>query len=93
MLPYKHHPKYKFVLDLRAFGRGRKFFKTKVAAEAERMRQKTALERTAGKRSGYLNTSFQISFVPEKSWLAMARRSRTRPHFTLITSNVSDAAK
>ena len=45
VLPYKHHPKYKFVLDLRAFGRGRKFFKTRVAAEAEQMRQKTALER------------------------------------------------
>jgi len=45
VLPYKHHPKYKFVLDLRGFGHGRKFFKTKVAAEAERMRQKTALER------------------------------------------------
>src|SRR5262249_50030129 len=27
VLPYKHHPKYKFVLDLRGFGRGRKFFK------------------------------------------------------------------
>jgi integrase len=45
VLPYKHHPNYKFVLDLRAFGRGRKFFKTKVQAEAEQMRQKTALER------------------------------------------------
>lgn len=33
------------MLDLRAFGRGRKFFKTKVAAEAERMGQKTELER------------------------------------------------
>src|SRR5262249_53992309 len=42
---YKHHPKYKFVLDLRAFGRGRKFFKTRAGAESERMRQKTALER------------------------------------------------
>src|SRR5215472_10426675 len=45
VLPYKHHPKYKFVLDLRAFGCGRKFFKTRVEAEAERMRQKTALLR------------------------------------------------
>jgi integrase len=45
VLPYKHHPKYKFVLDLRAFGRGRKFFKTRVEAEAERMRQKSAFER------------------------------------------------
>jgi len=45
VLPYKHHPKYKFVLDLRAFGHGRKFFRTRVEAEAERMRQKTTLER------------------------------------------------
>jgi len=47
VLPYKHHPKYKFVLDLRAFGGGRKFFKTRVEAEAERMRQKTLRERNA----------------------------------------------
>ena len=45
VLPYKHHPKYKFVLDLRGFGHGRKFFKTRVEAEAERMRQKTMHER------------------------------------------------
>jgi integrase len=45
VLPYRHDPKYKFVLDLRAFGRGRKFFKTRAEAEAERLRQKTALER------------------------------------------------
>ena len=45
VLPYKHHAKYKFVLDLRAFGRGRKFFKTRAEAEAERQRQKTTLER------------------------------------------------
>ena len=34
VLPYHHHPKYKFVLDLRAFGKGRKFFKSKAEAEA-----------------------------------------------------------
>jgi integrase len=45
VLSYRHHSKYKFVLDLRAFGRGRKFFKTRAEAEAERLRQKTALER------------------------------------------------
>jgi integrase len=45
VLPYRHHPKFKFVLDLRAFGKGRKFFKTRAEAEAERLRQKTALER------------------------------------------------
>lgn len=45
VLPYRHHLKYKFVLDLRPFGRGRKFFATRAEAEAERLRQKTALER------------------------------------------------
>jgi integrase len=43
--PYRHHPKYKFVLDLRAFGKGRKFFETRTDAEAEALRQKTLLER------------------------------------------------
>ena len=43
--PYRHHPKYKFQLDLRAFGRGRKFFKTRAEADAECLRQKTLLER------------------------------------------------
>jgi integrase len=45
VLPYRHHLKYKFVLDLRAFGHGRKFFKTRAEADAERKRQLTALER------------------------------------------------
>ena len=45
ILPYHHHSKYKFVLDLRAFGKGRKFFKTRAEANAERLRQLTTLER------------------------------------------------
>src|SRR5260370_11327959 len=45
VLPYKHHLKYKFVLDLRGFGKGRKFFTTKAEAEAEARRQRTTLER------------------------------------------------
>jgi integrase len=45
VLPYRHHLKYKFVLDLRPFGRGRKFFKTRSEADAERKRQLTTLER------------------------------------------------
>lgn len=44
VLPYRHHPKYKFVLDLRAFKKGRKFFKTRTEAEAEALRQRTLLE-------------------------------------------------
>jgi len=44
VLPYRHHPKFKFVVDLRAFGKGRKFFKTRAEAEAEALRQRTLLE-------------------------------------------------
>jgi integrase len=43
--PYRHRPPYKFVVDLRGFGKGRKFFKTRQEADAETMRQKTLLER------------------------------------------------
>lgn len=42
--PYKHSLKYKFVLDLRAYGKGRKFFTTRTEADAEARRQKTLLE-------------------------------------------------
>src|SRR5262249_37847894 len=45
VLPYRHHPKYKFCLDLRPFGKGRKFFKTRAEADAERLRQGTLFER------------------------------------------------
>ena len=43
--PYRHSKTHKFTLDLRAFGKGRKFFKTRAEAEAEAMRQRTLLER------------------------------------------------
>jgi integrase len=43
--PYKHSKKHKFILDLRAYGKGRMFFKTRAEANAECMRQKTLLER------------------------------------------------
>ena len=43
--PYKHSMAYKFVLDLRAYGKGRLFFKTKAEADAECLRQRTLLER------------------------------------------------
>jgi integrase len=45
VLPYRHHPKFKFVVDLRPFGKGRRFFKFRSEAEAEAMRQRTLLER------------------------------------------------
>src|SRR5215471_7396347 len=37
--------KYKFYLNLRGFGGGRMFFKTRAEAEAECLRQKTLLQR------------------------------------------------
>jgi integrase len=43
--PYQHSKNHKFILDLRGFGKGRMFFKTRAEAEAECMRQKTLLER------------------------------------------------
>src|SRR5215467_10705382 len=42
---YKHSKTHKFYINLRAFGKGRKFFKTRAEADAEAMRQKTLLER------------------------------------------------
>ena len=69
VLPYKHHPKYKFVLDLRAFGRGRKFFKTRAEAEAERQRQKTTLERHGREAIG-LSQRELSDFITAKKQLA-----------------------
>jgi integrase len=40
-----HSATHPFLLDLRAFGKGRKFFKTRAEADAERLRQLTTLER------------------------------------------------
>jgi integrase len=43
--PYRHSNTHPYYLDLRAFGQGRKFFKTRAEADAERMRQLTLRER------------------------------------------------
>jgi len=42
---YRHSKTHPYYLDLRAFGQGRKFFKTKAEADAERLRQITTLAR------------------------------------------------
>jgi hypothetical protein len=42
---YRHSSTHPYYLDLRAFNQGRKFFKTKAEAEAERLRQITLRER------------------------------------------------
>ena len=43
--PYRHSKNHKFILDLRGFGKGRMFFKTRSEAEAELARQRSLLER------------------------------------------------
>jgi integrase len=45
VLPYRHSKTHPWYLDLRPFKAGRKFFKTKAEAEAERLRQITTLAR------------------------------------------------
>ena len=45
VLPYRHSETHRYYLDLRPFGQGRKFFKTRAEADAERLRQMTTLER------------------------------------------------
>jgi integrase len=45
VLEYRHSKTHPWYLDLRPFNKGRKFFKTKAGAEAERLRQITTLER------------------------------------------------
>jgi|SRR5262245_5915911 len=45
VLEYRHSKTHPWYLDLRPFNRGRRFFKTKAEAEAERLRQITTLER------------------------------------------------
>src|SRR5437867_13284439 len=43
--PYRHSKTHRYYLDLRPFGQGRKFFKTRSEAETERLRQITLRER------------------------------------------------
>ncbi len=66
--PYRHSKKYKFQLDLRAFGKGRKFFKTRAEAEAEVMRQKTLLERHSREAVG-LSQREMSDFITAKTKL------------------------
>jgi integrase len=64
VLPYRHSNTHRYYLDLRPFGQGRKFFKTKAEAEAERLRQITTLERhgreAVGLPPGELSAIIQV---------------------------------
>ena len=67
--PYRHHPKYKFVLDLRPWGRGRQFYKTRAEADAELRRQKTTLERHGREAVGLPQHEFS-DFIRARRTLA-----------------------
>jgi integrase len=67
--PYRHSKKHKFIVDLRAFGKGRKFFKTRAEADAEAMRQKTLLERHGREAIG-LSQREMSDFITAKRRLA-----------------------
>ena len=69
VLPYRHHSNYKFVLDLRAFGKGRKFFNTRAEADAEAKRQRTLLERHSREAIG-LSPREMSDFITAKNKLA-----------------------
>jgi integrase len=66
---YRHSTTHPFLLDLRAFGKGRKFFKTKAGADAERLRQSTSLERHGREAIG-LSQREMSDFITAKRKLA-----------------------
>jgi integrase len=67
--PYNHSDTHKFIIDLRAYGKGRMFFKTRAQADAERLRQQTLLERHSRAAIG-LSQREMSDFVTAKSKLA-----------------------
>ena len=67
--PYRHSKTHKFILDLRAFGKGRRFFKTRADAEAECMRQRTLLERHSREAIG-LSPCVMSGFIAARDELA-----------------------
>jgi integrase len=71
---YRHSTTHPFLLDLRAFGQGRKFFKTRAEADAERLRQLTALERH-GREAVGLPAHEMSEFIKAKKRLAVHDKS------------------
>jgi integrase len=73
---YRHSKTHPYYLDLRAFGKGRKFFKTKAEAEAERLRQITTLARH-GREAVGLPTGELSAIVQARKKLATHGRTLT----------------
>jgi integrase len=69
VLPYRHSKTHRYYLDLRPFGQGRKFFKTKAEAEAARLRQITLIERN-GREAVGLPPRELSDFITAKKKLA-----------------------
>jgi integrase len=66
---YRHSATHPFLLDLRAFGKKRMFFKTRAEADAERLRQLTTLERH-GREAVGLPQREMSDFITAKRKLA-----------------------
>ena len=71
---YRHSSTHPYYLDLRAFNQGRKFFKTKAEAEAERMRQITLRER-GGREAVGLPLNELAAIIQARSALAKHGKS------------------
>jgi integrase len=65
----RHSKTHPWVLDLRAFGEGRKFFRSRAEAEAERMRRQTLLERHSREAVG-LSQRELSDFITARNKLA-----------------------
>lgn len=66
---YEHSSTHPFLLDLRAYGKGGLFFKTRAEADAEAMRQRTLLERHSREAIG-LSQRELSDFITAKRDLA-----------------------
>jgi integrase len=66
---YKHSKTQRFYINLRAFGQGRKFFRTRAEAEAEALRHKTLLERH-GREAVALSQREMSEFITARKKLA-----------------------
>src|SRR6266481_5765169 len=74
--PYRHSKTHRYYLDLRPFGQGRKFFKTRAEAEAERLRQLTLRER-GGREAVGLPLNELSAIVQARKKLAAHGRTLT----------------
>jgi integrase len=67
--PYRHSKKHRFVLDLRAFGGKRQFYKTRAEADAQRLRKIALLERHGREAIG-LSPREMSDFITARNKLA-----------------------